>query len=419
MVEFLLLARQQGLTFPERLLEKPLKALEEALRTDYRYFVDGYRYLERADALHALALADRFDKSYAFELATRARNQNLYSEAKVMHALLVRNVRDRNMVDTLADDLTRSIIYAQRDGNQVYEGLQYRGRSWGGPVLSSEVATLAQMTRALYRRDPASRETRVLVDDLLARGRGDGWGSTKANAAALLALSEVFDAQPANRPVYGFQLALGDRQIPLSTAEDIVNIFKTDEGTPGRLTWQSNGETGQPLAWFRLGYMPLAPGSEATATQNGFVIDRTLLHYREGGGAPSRHPVGSGETIGFPMGALVEEHVRVVNPEQRFYVAVRVPFAAGFEPMNPNLATASAEATPAGELTLNPDYALYEDDQVTFYYDSLPKGTYDFHFRLRASFAGSFTQPPAKAELMYRQAVHGTTDGCRIQIEAR
>jgi uncharacterized protein YfaS (alpha-2-macroglobulin family) len=115
----------------------------------------------------------------------------------------------------------------------------------------------------------------------------------------------------------------------------------------------------------------------------------------------------------------VEEHLQVVNPEDRYFVAIRAPFAAGFDPMNPNLATSPKEARPDGQMTRQPDYALYEDDQVTFYYDTLPKGTYDFYFRLKTTFEGSFVHPAAKAELMYKQTVYGHSNGTRIVITPR
>jgi uncharacterized protein YfaS (alpha-2-macroglobulin family) len=112
----------------------------------------------------------------------------------------------------------------------------------------------------------------------------------------------------------------------------------------------------------------------------------------------------------------VEEHVRVVNPADRYYVAVAVPLAAGMEPLNPNLATAPAEARPANRLTLAPSYAAHLDDQVAFYYDTLPKGTFDFYFRTRATVAGAFVQPPVQAEAMYDGAVRGSSAGARVEI---
>ena len=90
--------------------------------------------------------------------------------------------------------------------------------------------------------------------------------------------------------------------------------------------------------------------------------------------------------------------------------------AAGMEPLNPNLETAPPEATPANGLTLEPTYAAYLDDRVDFYFNTLPKGTYDFYFRTRAQISGEFVQPPARAEMMYDESVVGTSPGARIVI---
>jgi uncharacterized protein YfaS (alpha-2-macroglobulin family) len=59
------------------------------------------------------------------------------------------------------------------------------------------------------------------------------------------------------------------------------------------------------------------------------------------------------------------------------------------------------------------------DDQVAFYYDTLPAGTFDFYFRTRATVPGSFVQPPARAEMMYDGSVVGTSVGARVTVERR
>jgi uncharacterized protein YfaS (alpha-2-macroglobulin family) len=100
-------------------------------------------------------------------------------------------------------------------------------------------------------------------------------------------------------------------------------------------------------------------------------------------------------------------------------VAVVVPLAAGFEPLNPNLETAPPEAKPANSLTMQPTYSAYLDDQVAFYFDTLPAGTYDFYFRTRAQIPGEFIQPPAKAEMMYDGSVVGSSPGLRIEVRAK
>ena len=64
----------------------------------------------------------------------------------------------------------------------------------------------------------------------------------------------------------------------------------------------------------------------------------------------------------------------MVNPKDRNYVAVVVPLAAGLELLNPNLATAPPEAKARGAITIAPTYVAFLDDQVAFYYDTLPAG---------------------------------------------
>jgi len=93
-----------------------------------------------------------------------------------------------------------------------------------------------------------------------------------------------------------------------------------------------------------------------------------------------------------------------------------VPMAAGMEPLNPGLATAPPEATPSAGLTLRPTYADYADDSVAFFYNSLPKGTYDFRFRVRAFTPGQYVQPAARAEMMYDASTVGTSPGAVVAI---
>jgi uncharacterized protein YfaS (alpha-2-macroglobulin family) len=97
-------------------------------------------------------------------------------------------------------------------------------------------------------------------------------------------------------------------------------------------------------------------------------------------------------------------------------VAIRLPLAAGLEPLNPNLATAPAEATPSSGLTLPATWVSYADDHVLYAYESLPKGNYRFVFRTKALIPGSFTQPPGEAEMMYREGIYGASAGQRVVI---
>ena len=416
-VEFLLMAKAEGYDFDAKLLERGLNALRASLRSDYSNFIDGSVYVERAEALHALAMANDFQEAYAHDMLARALTMDLYSEAKILYAFLTRASDETELISRLNDDLLKSLVFALRDGKEVYQGLQYRARSWGGLINSSEVKTLASVAQSLYAASPEKPKTQLLIDELISRGEATGWGNTNANAAALLALGEVLHPQTPPSMGHQFVLQFGDTSVELDTTGKMVSQYETVASSPGGLMWKSGPTDTLPYARLTLDYLPAASGDQVTAQNEGFVVERRIQIIQADDGPPIVRPVKAGETLELEMATIVEEHIRVVNPEVRHYVAVTAPFAAGFEPMNPNLATAPKAAKPAGTMTLSPDYAQYQDDQVIFYYDTLPKGTYDFYFRLKASIVGSFAHPPAKAEMMYRETVRGRSDGTRIIVK--
>src|SRR5439155_250779 len=59
-----------------------------------------------------------------------------------------------------------------------------------GLILPGETRTVAEVTRAVARVKGNEPRLQLLVNALVTLGRGDGWGSTNANAAALRALAE-------------------------------------------------------------------------------------------------------------------------------------------------------------------------------------------------------------------------------------
>ena len=416
-VEFLLAAKSQGYEVKPALFDRAVAALKEALRSDYSRFIGGYEFVERAEALCALAEVGQYDAAYGHELLARGLSMDLYSEARVLSAFLKRDADNKKAIGRLSDDLWKSMVFKLRDGKEVYEGLQYRQQSWGGLVCASEVKTIAGMTKALYRTAPDNPHLGLLVDELVHRGEGDGWGSTNANAAALLALGEVLKTPAPSDQGMQIEATFGSGapQV-IDTKGKVVSRVTSAIAEPGKLKLVSGNA---PLAWMTVEYVPAGTGDQVKQKSEGFVVDREIQEVKADGQPPEKHKSAAGQTLELAMAAIVEEHVQVINPEDRVYVAISVPFAAGFEPLNPNLATAPPEAKPAGTITLAPSYAVYGDDKVVFYYDSLPKGTYDFYFRLRSSIAGSFSHPAAKAEMMYKLATRGNSDGTRIVVKPR
>jgi uncharacterized protein YfaS (alpha-2-macroglobulin family) len=241
-------------------------------------------------------------------------------------------------------------------------------------------------------------------------GDGSGWGSTNANAAAIQALAEVWQRPAAAIPVT-LTRGSASEQIVVNGDAPVARNVSTD-ASELRL---ANGGASSVVALVDTRYQPAEPGFRAQAVTQGFVLTRQSFRVRSGAPMERLAPDADG-AIRLNVGDVVEETVELVNPEDRTHVAIVLPLAAGLDPLNPNLATAPAEATPSAGPTLAPAWTSFADDRVFYAYDRLPKGNYRFVFRTRALIAGTFTQPPGEAETMYRTGVYGASAGQRIVI---
>jgi hypothetical protein len=309
---------------------------------------------------------------------------------------------------TLLDELWGRVRTLSRDGRLVYAGL---AETAGNPlILPSETRSVAEVTLAVALASPDEPRLRMLRDGLIGLGAGNGWGSTNANAAALKALSAAWTPLAGAVPV---AVTFGDQPQTATLDHDKpVERWTTDRALPLRL--ENRGQ--QPLtALYDTCYVPAEPGSAAPPVEHGLVLTRRLFRVPPQG-PMQRLEADSGGAIRLPAGEVVEETAELVNPEGRTHVAVRLPLAAGFEPLNPNIATAPAEATPSAPPTLAPSYVSFGDDEVRYFWDELPAGTYQVHFRLRAAVAGTFTSPPGEAETMYRNDVYGASAGQQIIV---
>ncbi len=155
-------------------------------------------------------------------------------------------------------------------------------------------------------------------------------------------------------------------------------------------------------------------GAKALALSEGLAITRQS--WRVQSARPPEKIDPTDGAVHVTQGDVIEETAEIVNPEDRTYVAISLPLAAGYEPLNPNIATAPAEAQPSFAPTLPPSWVAFGDDRVLYAYDVLPKGAYRFAIRLRAQTAGVFTQPGALVETMYKKGVRAMSAGARVEI---
>ncbi len=393
-------------------------ALQNALRSDDPNIVSADAYDERAWALAALAYAGNLDRDYADELARMRDQMSLEGIAQVAIALQAGGASDTALLKPLQDALWTGLIIKLRDGKPVYGGLQeWDGYTDDPGIFPTETRTLAEMLRATAVENDPRRQ--YIVTALTTLGGGDGWGSTNANAEALLALTDYLKSD-AGAPPQNVAITLpgGPQTLALSAKRPLQRIVSTEGGA---VQVAAAGATiGNPVSvQDDLTWLPEADGSTVAPAANGFVVTRESDLIDLSGAPPTRTLLSkAGIALNYKVGDVIEDHLEVVNPQLRHYVAITVPLAAGMEPMDPALATAPPEATPSAPPTLAPSYVAFLDDRVSYYYDTLPAGTYDFYFRTKASVPGRFIQPAPQAVMMYKDSVSGNGAGAVVQITA-
>jgi uncharacterized protein YfaS (alpha-2-macroglobulin family) len=406
---FVVAAEKAGEPIDKKLKDRLANVLRLALRSDYSRLLNGEETRERVEALTALGFGGKLDEAYVAELSRRATSMPNASVAQMTSAVAGLKTDDKRVLAGLMETLWSRVQILARDGRPYYAGLA--AESANPLILPSEVRSLSEMTRAVALAAPEDARLGVLRDGLMRIGDGSGWGSTNANAAAIQALAEVWQRPATAIPV---TLTRGGaaEEIVVNGDAPVARNVSTD---PAELRI-GNGGASSVIALVDTRYQPAEPGFRAQAVTQGFVLTRQSFRVRPGGAPPERLSADADGAIRLNVGDVVEEAVELVNPEDRTHVAIVLPLAAGLDPLNPNLATAPAEAAPSAGPTLAPAWTSFADDRVFYTYDRLPKGNYRFVFRTRALIAGTFTQPPGEAETMYRTGVYGASAGQRVVI---
>jgi len=403
-------AAKAGQEVDAALLERLGTVLSRALRSDFPHLLNGEELRERVAALTALAEAGKLEPAYAAELSRRAALMPTEALAQAVSAVSLLPPDSQGLMPGLLETLWSRVRILNREGRPAYAGLSDTGGS--AYILPSEPRALAETLLAVARVSPQEPRLTLLRDGLIRLGAGaDVWGNTNADAAALRALAAT--GTPQGQPVEVSATLPQGGQTGRLGADAPVLSWPTDR--TGLLSVTNRGNT-PVLALAERRYLPAEPGAQAQPVQEGFVLSRTLFRVPAGGGPLERLAPGPDGAIQLKAGDVVEEQAELVNPEDRPHVAITLPIAAGMEPLNPALATAPAEAAPSLAPSPAPGWTAYSDDALTAVYTLLPSGNHRIAFRMRAQVAGSFTQPPGAAAMIYAPATQGFSAGQRVVI---
>lgn len=273
--------------------------------------------------------------------------------------------------------------------------------------MSSDVRATAMTLAALLDVDPASPLIEPLAAGLKAARNGQGaWASTQDNLWSLVALA-----------AYGKRATGGDAHVTV---------------TAGGVAIAARTLAGRELATIRVPLRGLADDLAITATGGAHVSARVTEARVDAGAAASNgftltrsYLDAAGQPVAkAKAGDVITVKLAITASAAHRWVALVDPLPAGFEPMNPKLASGQD----AGEAPADPwangnwrtmitwTHQNLRDDRVEWFADAVGDGSYELTYQVRATIAGSFAAMPATIEAMYQPDLRARTPRTQLTI---
>jgi uncharacterized protein YfaS (alpha-2-macroglobulin family) len=116
------------------------------------------------------------------------------------------------------------------------------------------------------------------------------------------------------------------------------------------------------------------------------------------------------------VGQLVWIEMEITTKRTHEQVALQDFLPAGFEAVDTALKTSEATRNAKGDTAWYWSHRELHDERVTFFADTLPKGTHHAAYLARVTRAGEFIRPAPRAEAMYDPDVYGVGALERVRI---
>ena len=195
----------------------------------------------------------------------------------------------------------------------------------------------------------------------------------------------------------------------LADAAPVQNVVISKEGD-GRL-------------YYRLA-MSYAPRNFQMASADyGFTVERTYEAIDD----PQDVQRDADGSWRVKAGVRVRVRVTMAAPARRYHVALVDYLPAGFETLNPELATTERVPEDKKEDSAGANWWLWRsvwfdhqnlrDERSEAFASLLWGGVYNYSYVVRATMPGLFVAPPAKAEEMYHPETFGRSKSDRVRVE--
>ena len=288
-------------------------------------------------------------------------------------------------------------------------------------TMASATRSTALALSAFVQLRPGSDLEPGMVNYLMERRRGDGWGTTNETAYAIIGLTDHLLAAGLGRTDAAYTATLNGAPLAEGTLDadelrDVIAIpfdqLRLGEANTIELTAADGGR----LYYVVDGRYRVA---RATIEADGPVVVGRSYH----------SPRGSQQTLDeIRPGDLVLVRLTVSAPREMSFVVIEDPTAAGLEAVNERLNTSAHQTQRDYSDTT---WRLYRwqqygynhkeirEGRVSFFVTTLPIGVSRFEYLARATHEGTFTALPAEAWAMYEPELWGRSASGELRVAGR
>ncbi len=446
----LLEGKKAGFEVDEDALKRAKSYLRSYIvRGDKDYWGWYYSWTTRAFALWLLSRedqgADLFAKVYAHK-----GEMPLYARALLMsaaHKYGKTAERDAQLADFRArvKENARVVHFIESKSESAAEGLQL--------LMHSDVQTDAIALMALLEVAPEDPLLPKVMAGIMSERdprKGGRWGTTHANAWALLSASRYFTTVEKTVPDYVARIWLDEqfagqqefRGRDMSVVDQSVPMRALLAGGDGDKTLLLAKE-GPGKLYYRLGLRYAPADLKMKAEDQGFTVSRTYAPLALGDREPDpesvKHlPNGDWQ---IKVGTTVQVSLTVVARDRATFVVVDDPLPAGLEGQNARFDTttridgANSSRRDRGDYggllgasgrSSRSSYWWHRwwrwshtdlrDDRMLLFADRLPAGVYTHTYTARATTVGTFQLPPIHAEGMYTPEQFGHSASAVVHV---
>jgi hypothetical protein len=311
---------------------------------------------------------------------------------------------EKELAEKLAGELRKR---AQKSGDRVFWTKAGLSR-WG----DNTIEVTATVMKALVAHDSADPLIPGILAYFHSTKRGDRWDSTKDTASVLYALCDYLAAVKAGPAAEGtVKVSLNGTEVDTvkldSPASKSVKFAGADLKA-GENAFSVRGDTaGGALVRVQVSFTRTG-GAQTAARDYGVKVTRTVSARGADG---TWTDLKSGATV--PVGSYVKVRVAATPAVgQLQYFLIESPKPAGCETISADDRRFPTDAKATG-------HVLREDREAMscFHYESIASATAEFV--VMAEFAGEFTIPPARGELMYQPTNGGHSDAFVLKVSAK